>query len=208
MNEETNQPSAAFSLVQLRDLAANGRETIRVYEGGTWLSVLLWVLAASCVVPAVAMLAFSRQGGLWSAFVVLLVGIAFGMLGRMFSQRRKVPFLTLSAQGLHYADLTQPIPWAAIENYRVASGSHRFENLILFVELCEDYAIPLKSKKLTSTWYSVRRAWYNAKENWVILKVPGVRGMTNPDLIEQLSTYWRAGLARAQLAPTGDSLVS
>lgn len=206
MDNEKDQPSTP-SRAQLRELAAQGRKTIAVYEGGRALNVLLWMLALLCVVPGLAMLSFARQGGLLVASAFLLIGIAFGALGRALGRRRKVPFLTLGEQGLHYADLTQPIPWTAIENYRVGAGTHRGENLIVFVDLSQGYEVPLRDKNVTSAWHSVRRAWYNAKENWIIFKATGVRGMTNPELVEHLSTYWQAGLARAQLGNLDESLV-
>lgn len=205
MTDEAHEPSAP-SLAQVRALATQGLERIEIYEGGSGLSVLLWVLAFFCAVPGLAMLSFARHGGLWMALAFVLIGVGFGMLGRMFGRRRNVPFLTVSQQGLHYSDLSQPIPWTAVENFRVGAGSHRGENLILFVDLSEGYEVPLRDKNVTSAWHSIGRAWYNVKEHWIIFKVPSVRGMTNPELLEHLSTYWQAGHARAQLASLDESV--
>ncbi|MCC4607754.1 hypothetical protein LL967_07700 [Xanthomonas campestris pv. zinniae] len=184
-------------------MEAHGRETVTIYEGGGGSSALLWILSLLCGLPGVAML--------WSNIALGLMSVALGvglvMLARGLGRRKKLPFLVLSAQGLQYTALTQPIPWTAIENYRVGAGSHRGENLILFVDLSSDYDVPLKDARSVSAWHSVGRSWYNAKQGWIIFKVPSVQGMTNPQLIELFSMYWQAGHARAQLASLDQSSV-
>ncbi|GKS88768.1 hypothetical protein [Acidovorax sp. SUPP2539] len=191
------------SQAELLEMAARGRETLTIYEGGGFSSALLWILALLCVLPGVAML----RSNIVFALAFIAMAAAVGMLARGLGRRRKLPLLTLSAQGLQYSAVTQPIPWTAIENYRVGAGSHRGENLILFVDLSSDYDVPLKDARSVSAWHSVGRSWYNAKQDWIIFKVPRVQGMTNPQLIELFSTYWQAGLARAQLGNLDESLV-
>jgi hypothetical protein len=201
---EAAQTNREEKIKNLRQLAAQGREILTVHENAKSTIIESWIFSFFSIPVGVFMLLSSVKGGggLWG-FLILIIGLGSVAFGWMYWHRRKIPFMKLTEEGLWYVDLAQPIPWVAIKNYRVELG-HKRGYFMIYVYISENYKI-LLNKNVQSAWHGGRRVWCNVRTNVIVFKAPGLREMSSPDLLKAFSTYWHAGLARAELIRMGEA---
>jgi len=195
-------------LAQLRHIANRNDETLVVYK--TSLQSTMWFLAFACLGAGVGALFAHDQNWMlawlfWSLALMLTLGalIAFGGRGS--------PCLTLSPYGLLLPNLPQPMPWTAISDYSIKArwtllspGGSLPNTLIL--QLSDEYPVRgFRLPRFSSTYSSSKHQFqlflgdHLRLDNGVV--VEEVREFAK--FVEYFLTYWRAGLARAELSQMG-----
>ena len=183
------QDHAAREIAELEEIAAKGKETIPVYEGGILVVGILCFAAVSLFFAG----ALLPAGGL--PFCILMAaGVVAAFLVARLIKRRRRPFVSLTEHGMLFANLEAPLPWIAVANYSISVMriNGLTSSVSLFVDLAEGYEPPPFSGD--------RRAKYLPKKRQVRLIVMNLRGRMNADAFSRLfGEYWAGGQARARL---------
>jgi hypothetical protein len=100
--------------------------------------------------------------------------------------------MTLSPDGLLFANLQAPLPWSAIEEISFPHhGDNRAKAVVLSLHLVAGFVPPAFSGD--------RRMKYRPKKGDILITTMGIKGH-EPDAFAELTLgHWRGGLARAEL---------
>jgi len=200
---EAAQDERAQRIRNLRELAAQGRDTLVVYKGSTKQMVILLLGTVVCAGGAAF---YTAIGPRWvqlvyfSCTLLLLVVVISMWLGR------NKPFVTLAPQGLVCGDPTHPVPWTAIEDWKVnwmltQRGRTPFGVTVVLSKDCSlpairRFGISYQPKKQQLVLGLADRLRFSSKSG---IKVGNIDGF-----MEHFTTYRRAGLARAELCRMGE----
>jgi Zn-dependent protease with chaperone function len=152
--------------------------------------------------PAVPVEPWLRVGA--TEFAIAAVTIAAftagGLLllaGRSYLLKRCIrPVVTLTANGLLFADLASPVPWPQIENYRIEIiVNYIIPHTTLTLTLAEGYELP--------SFKGDRRVRYGEKKRQIYFSFLGLTGISMHDFAERINIYRRAVFARAELEKIG-----
>ncbi len=173
----------------LRELAARGKEDTSYYEGGALLLAFWVLLTLVCFLAAAGLPSLRFRLG------ALAAGLGLAVLVGLRLKRRSRPFVTFTAQGLLFADLTQPLPWTAINDYAVIVRSFNgiTTTVAIRVDLVKDLVPPAFSGD--------SRVKYRSKHHCLLFTVMNLRGRMNADTFSrEFTIYWHGGLARHRLS--------
>lgn len=119
--------------------------------------------------------------------MIVLTGLPMLAAGLFFRRRGRRPVLVLTPTGLRSPGLAEELPWLDVADFTVLTGNAvRLEVLIVLGR-------PMP-RALS------RRAKVDASGRTVTLPSYGLRGLKPAAYAELLGTYWRAAMARAELA--------
>jgi len=198
------QGDRAQRVQELRAIAAKARGEQEIYP-----NTLFWVVFLLIVGVPLSLLCLYKLGEIathlndphfvkdWELVGALaFIGFASLLAAIMFSRNTKKPWLTFTEQGLSGRFLVQPLPWTAIEEYGVILGEYYFlpmsVTLNLYLHEGAERLVALKSGK-------------PLKRPSLACIVNGkVCGMNGNQFTECFQTWWRAGLARAELTQMGE----
>ncbi|MFI8619140.1 hypothetical protein ACIGHN_26940 [Acidovorax sp. NPDC077693] len=194
MKKIAKKSSISFGDLRPTDSFEQGPQ--KFYEGGYFIVILIGILAIFMLFPALWMLSAGLPGTLGVALGFAMIGAGFAAFGFFLWRRRKTPFLEMTEDGFCYPDLLEPIPWGAVNDITIGAGASAWENIIIGIDLNHLYSVQLLKPEIKNVQYSVRRVWFNAKTNRIVIKVVNVRGMANRDFIDRVVSYWRIHAVR------------
>ncbi len=178
---------------ELRAFAAEGTDPKSFMEGGVVMLSLYTIIGL--VLSGVGLSAVLDPG--WSnQYLALLIPLGLLMLAYVayVLLRRRKPFLTLTKDGLLFANLQQPVPWTHVADYGISISSNNGMTTSV------DVGVFLEENVAPPTFSGDRRVTYEKKEHRLSFEVLHFRGRMSADTFsEEFATYWRAGLARDQL---------
>lgn len=176
----------------LEELASHGKEPLLCFErvlAGT-LSLLLF--AFGCAFTSYLLITHHSEKTLLLALSSIGSLFLFYAAARVFL-RRKTPFLTLTELGVLFPGLQSELPWTAIGNFGLdISVQGLITTLTLKLDLLDSIAAPEFAKS--------RRAKYVRRKHQIVLNSNDFRRLKPKAFYEQFGTYWRGGLARAELS--------
>jgi Zn-dependent protease with chaperone function len=117
----------------------------------------------------------------------MVPGLAMLLLGLFFRRRGRHPVMVLTPTGFRSPGLAAEVPWLDVADFTVFSGN------ALRAEFLIALGRPMPRK-------ASRRAKVDASARVVILPSYGLRGLKPTAYADLLGTYWRAAIARAELA--------
>jgi hypothetical protein len=169
----------------LEALAAEGTENISIYEDGIITIGALLVLSLFGILAPFFFndMPVEMKWGGW------IFGPVVAMLGIYFLLRRRNPILTMTRDGVIFANLRQPFPWTCIEDMNLKETSN--STITMTLELEADCDVP----EISGNWH----AKYKKGKHQVVISMLDVRDMTTEEFGDLFSTYWNGGVARAVL---------
>jgi len=192
-------------LAQLRDLASTSEETLVVYKASG--KSVIWTLACASLATAIG--AMFAQGQIWVvAWLFWGLAMVLTLTCLIVLVAHRTPCLTLSPYGLVLPNMARPMPWTAITDYSIGAywtpltpgGSHPNA---LILRLSPEYRVRgLRGPRISSIYSRGKHQFHLFIGDSLRLD----SGESIEDLrefarfVEYFLTYWRAGLARSELA--------
>lgn len=173
------------NIAGLEILAAEGTERVSLYEGafitiGALLALSLFGVLGPFFISDMPVEA--KWGGWIAGPLVAVAGVYFLL-------RRRKPFVTMTRDGMIFANLKEPFPWVSIDEIDLIDT--RNSTVKLTLDLKDDCGVPVFSGD--------RRVKYKQNTHQIIISVIDVQDMSTEEFGELLSIYWNGGLARAAL---------
>lgn len=173
----------------LRQLAAETpAQPLAIQEGARYEAALLILVGLGMIIGPF----FAPQrplllvAGLSSGGALLIAG------GLFLLKRRMRPIMTLTANGILFANLVSEVPWAQIEDYEVrVVENYGISHTWLTLTLAAGYEPP--------AFRGDRRVKLKQKKGQIVFSLLGLTGLSVDAFAEQITTYRRSALARAEL---------
>lgn len=192
-------PSTAITSVRLPNdrktletIASGTQDNITIWEGGIWIPLLIIFLAVGILGEAYSSF---HVGRVMTAFILLLISCGLIYLSFRIVTRRKIPFFTLTPEGLETSVFVTAVPWRAITDFQINAAKTNVYNIAVGMEFTiDDHFLPQQNAKSRSGSY------YDEKTKKLMISGFNFRLDTNRDkLIEEISTYRKAAMARHKL---------
>ncbi|EHM02346.1 peptidase, M48 family [Acetobacteraceae bacterium AT-5844] len=169
-------------------VAAVPREERAIFENTAFAAGVFGVLGLLALGAAGFLLWHARvEEQLVTSASLTLVGLGVLGFALWFHRRGRRPVLVLRATGFRSPGLAEEVPWLDVADFTVFTGrSLRAEFLIALGR-------PMPRKVS-------RRAKVDASNRLVVLPSAGLRGLKPQAYADLLGTYWRAAMAREELA--------
>ncbi|MHC5306299.1 hypothetical protein [Bartonella sp. LJL80] len=176
----------------LEAMAEGANGTFTVWEGGFFIPAAFFVLGVALLGTAYQNLMIGKM--MTVAILCALALLLFFILFRTLI-RRRVPFMTLTPEGLETTVFKTPVPWRGIEDFQINSSKSNSMNIAVGMEfVIADRYLPEENEKCRGGSY------YDKQKKKLMISGFNFRLDTNRDsLIRQINAYRNAALARHRL---------
>ena len=175
-------------IATLRELAARGTDSVTLFERGVFIC-LVAVLAGPALL-AIPFLAHDMPVG--AKWLFWVMGPFTTVAGASLLLRLRKPFLTLSPDGIMFANLQKPLPWTAIEDIGIGTATaNKKSGVFLTLDLAGGFVPP--------SFAGDRRIKYRPKKQDIIATAMGIKGHDTDAFAKLVLDHWRGGQARAEL---------
>lgn len=177
----------------LRQLAAETlNHNLPIQEGARYEGGLLILVGLGAIIGP-----FLVAGTPVHIIGAFIAGGVLALSGGLFLLRRRMrPVMTLTADGLLFADLKREVPWIVISEASVhVTETYGASNTTLTLTLTEGYDPP--------PFKGDRRVKFKKKKRQIYFAFLGLTGITADKFAEYIGIYRRSALARAELEKLG-----